>query len=223
MQTRAAVILTAILLILGAVLANVAFIGLGSVFNYPDILQSPTEEIFQKFNTNQGMIITWFLLLALGAGLLAPIAILIARLFPSPLSRLTMWLGVAAAVVQVIGLLRWPLIVPGLIAGGDTAKFEFFHTLLGSIVGETSGYLLTGLWTILLLIWLRRVFAASWFVWFGNIAAGLILLGVLIPLGVPGADMANFIGYVLWSLWLITFAVLLLRKPHAKPVSTKHL
>ena len=223
MQTRTAVILTAMLLILGAVLANVAFMGLGSVFNYPDILQLPTEEIFQKFTANQGMIIIWFLLLALGAGLLAPIAVLLARLFPGPLSRLTMGLGIMAAVVQVIGLLRWPLIVPGLIAGGDTTKFEFFHKWLGSIVGETSGYLLTGLWTVLLLIGLHKEFAGAWFVWFGNIAAGLILLGVLIPLGVPGTDMANFIGYVLWSLWLITFAILLLRKPRAKPVSTKHL
>lgn len=30
--------LTAVLLIAAAVLANIAFVGLGSVFNYPDIL-----------------------------------------------------------------------------------------------------------------------------------------------------------------------------------------
>ncbi len=35
--------LVAALLILGAVLANMAFIGLGSVFNYPDILQEPSK------------------------------------------------------------------------------------------------------------------------------------------------------------------------------------
>ncbi len=212
MQTRTVTIVTAILLILGAVLANVAFTGLGSIFHYPDILQTPTEEIFEQFASHQGAIIFWFLLLAIGAGLLAPIAILLARLFPGRWSRLTMWLGIAAAVVQVIGLLRWPLLVPEIIADGDAARFEYFHNFLGTIVGETLGYLFTGLWTILLLKGLGSKFAGVWFIWFGNIAAGLILLGVLVPLGVPGTDLANFVGYVLWSLWLIAFAVLLFRK-----------
>jgi hypothetical protein len=34
----------------------------------------------------------------------------------------------------------------------------------------------------------------------------LIVAGVVIPLGVPGADAANFAGYVLWSLWLVALA-----------------
>ena len=41
----------------------------------------------------------------------------------------------------------------------------------------------------------------------------LILVGVLSPLSVPGVDLANFIGYVLWSLWLVAFAVVLFRRP----------
>ncbi|VVB52950.1 Uncharacterised protein [uncultured archaeon] len=41
--------LAAALLVLGAVLANIAFIGLGSVFNYPDILQEPAKEILRQF------------------------------------------------------------------------------------------------------------------------------------------------------------------------------
>ncbi|MGK5533504.1 hypothetical protein [Streptomyces sp. URMC 129] len=38
-----------------------------------------------------------------------------------------------------------------------------------------------------------------------------ILAGLLVPLGAPGADQANFAGYVLWSLWLITLGIGLLR------------
>jgi hypothetical protein len=30
-------------------------------------------------------------------------------------------------------------------------------------------------------------------------------------------DLANFIGYVLWSLWLVAFAVVLVRRPVAVP------
>ena len=41
-------------------------------------------------------------------------------------------------------------------------------------------------------------------------SAGLILLGVLSPLGLPVIDTANFLGYVLWSVWLIAFAVVML-------------
>ena len=38
----------------------------------------------------------------------------------------------------------------------------------------------------------------------------LILAGVLSPLNLPLIDDANFIGYMLWSVWLVVFAVLLL-------------
>jgi hypothetical protein len=51
----------------------------------------------------------------------------------------------------------------------------------------------------------------TWFRAWGAISAALIFIGVLVPLDVPGADEANFIGYVLWSLWLIALAILLIR------------
>ena len=36
---------------------------------------------------------------------------------------------------------------------------------------------------------------------------------MLSPLNLPALDIANFVGYVLWSVWLVAFAVLLLRRP----------
>ena len=41
-------------------------------------------------------------------------------------------------------------------------------------------------------------------------SAVLVLAGVLSPLDLPVIDLANFIGYVLWSVWLVVFAILLL-------------
>ena len=38
-------------------------------------------------------------------------------------------------------------------------------------------------------------------------------------LRVPGVDLANFAGYVLWSLWLVAFAVLLVRRPAPVPAA----
>ena len=41
--------LAAILMVVAVVLANVAFLGLGSVFNYPDILQESASKILAEF------------------------------------------------------------------------------------------------------------------------------------------------------------------------------
>src|SRR6188472_3268025 len=84
--------------------------------------------------------------LALSAALLAPIALLVGRLAPNQLGRWSIRVGIAAAVVQVIGLMRWPLIVPFLADRENTDTFETVHTTLGTVIGETLGYLLTATW-----------------------------------------------------------------------------
>jgi hypothetical protein len=43
---------------------------------------------------------------------------------------------------------------------------------------------------------------------------------VLSPLDLPVIDLANFVGYVLWSAWLVAFAVLLVRRPRPGPSTT---
>ena len=208
---------TGALLIAGAVIANAAFAGLGSVFHYPDILQQPAAEILRQFSAQQGVIGLWFLLLALGAGLIAPIAVFVSRLAGGRTRSWIRWTGIVAAAVQVVGLLRWPLVVPSLAARNDVETFAVLHTVLGTLLGETLGYLFTGVWTLLVVREVGRNLAGAWFSWLGSISAGLILLGVLVPLGVPGSDFANFIGYVLWSIWLIRFGVLLWRAGDPDP------
>ena len=105
--------LTASLLVLAAVLANVAFAALGSIFNYPDVLDEPAGQVLAAFRDDQGAVSGWFGVLALAAALLAPVAIGVGRLSSSRAMRIAVRVGIAAAVVQVIGLLRWPILVPG--------------------------------------------------------------------------------------------------------------
>jgi len=210
------------------VLANVAFVGLGSVFDYPDVLDLPASETLVKFEADQGAVIALFSVLALGAALLAPAAILVGRIAGGRLGRLSARVGIAAAAVQVIGLLRWPLIVPWLAADaidagasaaarGDAADtFDVVDTTLGTLVGESFGYVLTARWTVLVVQAFRHRIVGRWFAGLGLTAAALVLVGLLVPLDVPGADMANFVGYVLWSLWLIAFAVTLWRRRAAR-------
>ncbi len=126
--------------------------------------------------------------------------------------RIAVRVGIAAAAVQVIGLLRWPILVPGYAADGDTGSFTTASNILGTAIGETLGYLLTATWTVLVIVALGRQFAGRWFSVIGIAAAALVLVGVLSPLELPVVDTANFLGYVLWSLWLIAFGVVILRR-----------
>jgi hypothetical protein len=206
--------LTAALLVLAVVLANVAFLGLGSIFDYPDVLQRPVDEILVAFRADEAQIVGLFVVLALSAALLAPIAVLLGRMAGNELGRWSIGVGIPAAVVQVVGLLRWPLVVPFLADGHDTSAFETVHTMLGTVVGETFGYLLTATWTVMIVVVLGRRLAGRWFSLLGIAAAALVGVGVLVPLDVPGTDLANFVGYIVWSLWLLVLAVLVWGRVH---------
>ncbi|GLW94876.1 DUF4386 domain-containing protein [Actinokineospora globicatena] len=188
-----------LLLIAGALGANLAFVGLGMVFDYPDVLAKPAPDVLIAFNDNQLVVSALFVLLAASAALLIPIS---RRLDRPGLTAL----GTAAALVQVIGLMRWPLIVPFI---DDPDTFTAVSTVLGTVIGETLGYALTAIWTVRVAHYYGLKFLAY-------PAAGLVALGVLIPLGVPGTDMANFIGYILYTVWLVVLAV------RVRPSATKN-
>lgn len=210
---------TALLLISGALLVNLAFVGLGLVFDYPDVLNAPPAQVLIRFDEQPVLIGGLFLLLATGAALLAPIAIALATLGTGRLLAASRVVGVAAAAVQVIGLLRWPLIVPFLAGPAPSAEaattFDTVNLVLGTIVGETVGYALTATWTVLVCLGLRRVLLGRALTATGLVAAALIAVGTVEPLGVEPAGLANFVGYVVWSVWLVAVAVLLLVRRRA--------
>ncbi|MGV8910040.1 MAG: DUF4386 family protein [Propionicimonas sp.] len=221
---------TAAVLVAAAILTNVAFTALGTVFNYPDVLKEPADDVLAAFRGSQGAVSGWFALMALAAALFAPIAVGVGRLSTHPAMRVAVPAGIGAALVQVIGLLRWPLLVPGYAADAASAdpataatardSFLTAHRILGNIVGETFGYILTAAWTLLVLVALGRLIAGRWFTALGAVSAVLILAGVLSPLDLPLIDLANFAGYVLWSAWLVAFAVLLVRRPDTASSTT---
>ena len=169
----------------------------------------------------------WFAVMAVSAALFAPIAIGVGRLSTHRAMRVAVPVGIAAAVVQVIGLSRWPLLVPGFAADATSTdpataaqaydSFETAHRLLGNVIGETLGYLFTAAWTLLV----ARGPAPPRSPVAGSACSASSRPcssppGVLSPLDLPVVDTANFAGYVLWSLWLVAFGVLLLRRPRAR-------
>ena len=84
---------------------------------------------------------------------------------------------------------------------------------MGNLIGETFGYILTAAWTLLVLVALGRSSPAVGSPYSAPSPRCSILAGVLSPLDLPVIDNANFIGYILWSIWLVIFAILLLRRP----------
>src|SRR4051812_46404710 len=89
--------LTAALLITAAVLTNAAFTVLGTVFNYPDILAEPVDDILAAFQAPQTAGVVWFAVMVPASALFPPIAIGVGRLSTPPAMKIAVPVGIAAA------------------------------------------------------------------------------------------------------------------------------
>jgi hypothetical protein len=222
------------LLILVPVTFNLAFFELGRAFDYPRILRKEPGEILGRFAAGgPGLVLRWEALLLSALAMLPLVATLPRALAaPAGVGALSVVIGTAAALFQALGLARWPFAVPELArryvgAVGPDAEatrrtialvFVTLHRLLGVGIGQHLGYLLTGLWTLLVSasIVSRAVLPA----WLGlcGVPIGLALLvGTLEFVGPHEKDGWSLAGavvpiaQVVWSLWLVALGVFLLR------------
>jgi hypothetical protein len=223
-------VITAVLLVAVPIAFNLAFFELGRVFDYPNILRKDPDEILRRFAAGgPGLLLRWQALLLSALAMLPLVALLAVVLAAPPaLTALSIVVGSAAALVQALGLVRWPFAVPELARryiaadGPDGAAtrgsievvFATLHRLLGVGIGEHLGYLLTGAWTLLVA---------------GSILSGAVLPGWLgligIPIGValligtlefvgpneergwPLAGTIVPLAYIAWSIWLIALGI----------------
>jgi hypothetical protein len=131
--------------------------------------------------------------------------------------------GVLAGVVQFLGLIRWPFLVPSLAdlytdpgstqATRDSAAvtFQAFHRYAGVAVGEHLGYLFTSIWTVLVCIAIIQTEITNpLYGWLGIIPAIGVWTGVFEEAGFKAAGAVNAISYILWSIWLVAFGIALL-------------
>ena len=219
-------------LIASAIWFNVWFSVLAKRFDYPDILRRPTDEILERFRAGgSSLILVWWAFMLSGALLIASVVLLSRVLAPdAPTAALfALALGVLAALVQVLGMLRWVYLVPALArAHGDpdaseatrnavAVTFRAFHQYLGVGVGEHLGYLLTGAWTIAVgIAVVGGDVTGTWLGWLAlPIGAGLVVasaefLGPNEEHGWAPAGKAVPVLYVLWSLWLVALGVALI-------------
>jgi Domain of unknown function (DUF4386) len=211
---------------------NAFFFLLGRRFDYPDILRRPTEEILRRFQAGGVTLkLLWYGFM-LTAVLLAPLAILLGQVLGHDgleIAPVAMTIGVLAALVQFLGLARWPFLVPELArTHADPAAsqarreatmvaFESFHRYLGIGIGECLGYLLTGAWTMLVGVGMLQSSAfEAWLAWPGIIIGIFLIVGSLEFVGhfeEHGWKLAGTIvpiTYIAWSLWLILAGLVLL-------------
>ena len=152
---------------------------------------------------------------------------------PEPIvAVLSVVVGATAAIVQGLGLVRWPFAVPELArryvaapegAQGDATRktvevvFATLHRLLGVGIGEHLGYLFTGLWTLLVSASIMSTAVLpSWLGVVGVLIGITLLVGTLEFVGPNERDGWHLAGtivpiaYIAWSLWLIVIGVVLL-------------
>jgi hypothetical protein len=220
-----------ILFILGAILVNIPYTLLIMNFDYPDILRFPTSEILERFAAGgPALIWTWLAFAWVGLPLLFGILLLPKALGDETfIGQAALFFGAVGGLVQMIGLLRWPFVVPVLArlytnpqASAATqeaavAVFQAVHQYGGVVLGEHIGQLFTILWMVLLsLSLLRNRLFPRWFPLAGFVASIVYALaqGELLATAMPGFpvwDAAGLVGSLMWLVWMIVLGILLLR------------
>lgn len=221
-----------VMLVVLPVAFNVAFAGLSVTFGYPDVLREPTREVLSRFREGGTKLLLWWWGFALTAVALAPLAVLLAVALEDAgdgLQALVAATGVLAALVQFLGLVRWPFVVPYLArldADPDSSAatreavdvvFQAFHRYLGVAVGEHLGYLFTGAWTVLVGAAITQSSLAPTWLGVAGVAIGVVLALCSLEFVGPSerrgwklAATMTPITYIAWSLWLAALGVTLL-------------
>ncbi len=223
-------LVTGILLIALPIGFNVFFAILAGQFQYPQILRKPTAEVLAAFRAGGSRLLTTWWGFALTAIVFAPTVVLLSAQLTGAdpvLVATATTLGVLAAAVQFLGLVRWPFLVPFLAREAEDASparadaidivFQSFNRYLGVAVGEHLGYLFTGAWSVL--VGIAMLGSPGMPAWLG--IAGIVVGAVLAlcslefvgPFEREGWALAGAVvpfAYIAWSLWLVSTGVIVL-------------
>lgn len=219
--------LAGILLVIVPLVFTICFALLNALFGYPDVLRQPTAAVLARFQAGgPGLVAVWYVL-TLSALLFIPVALLTHRVLaeeaaPTALLVATAF-GVVAGLVQTLGFIRWPFLVPHLAQGyldpaaseaqraAAAMVFEAFHRYAGMALGEHLGYLSTGVWTFMVGLLMLGAPRFGRLLGLSGMALALgIASGLLEPAGWAPAGAINAISYLVWALWLMVVGVVLL-------------
>ncbi|WP_158220475.1 DUF4386 family protein [Kineosporia sp. A_224] len=226
---------TGLLLTASGVLATVGATILSVSFGWPAVLDEPGTTVLPLFAASETSLRAGFYLMLVSSLVLVPAAFGLeaALTRATPGTRAMTVFGVAGALFQILGWVRWPITVPFLAdayaqatdaAGRQAvaASFDVLNRYGGGALGEHLGWLFQGVWAVFVGVVVVRAVGVPR--WFG--ALGLALAAVWAVL-VPGAavlrsEAMNTIGqpvYTAWYVWLLALGVLLVVR-RVGPAST---
>ena len=204
---------------------------MAATFDYPNVLRRPTREILERFRRGGSRLVLLWWGFAMTA-VFAPLAVLVAASLDGAnpvLLDLSVTVGVLAAAVQFLGLIRWAFVVPYLaradvVEGTSDARkdaidivFQTLNRYLGVAVGEHLGDPLTGAWSVLVGVAVLQQGELHPVVGIAGIVIGAVLAVCSIEFVVGfeehGWKLAGVVtpfAYIAWSLWLVAMGVMLL-------------
>jgi hypothetical protein len=211
------------LLIAEVITVIIPVIVLGRYFNFPDILRQPAETAFTLFRDNQSQIVAGYYVFLMSALLYIPLTIAIRKLFEQSTDKLLLQsfssLGLATAVFQSIGFIRWIFTMPYLTntyflepesKQSVTIIYEMLNRYAGMSIGEHLGFLAMGSWTILLgIILLKSNQASKWLSYLGILTGILLIVSACEHFGGQNASLfgtINFVANVIWTFLLLGLA-----------------
>lgn len=217
------------LLISGSILVLIPYTILTGIFDYPAILRQETGVILTKFHEGGAPLIwTWWAFALVGLPLLGAY-IFLGQKLENRFSwvRLATFIGIVGLVVQMIGLLRWPLVVPILaqqFADGNPATqaaakiaFQVIHQYGGVGLGEHLGQLFTIAWTVMMTAaFAKTALFPKWLIGLGYLSSGIYFMAqaelvATVISSFPYWDLAGFLGSTLWLIWLIALGIRIFR------------
>ena len=216
---------TGLALAASGVLSAVGSGVLAAAFGWPGVLDERGTTALPAFAAAETAVRAGFVLMLVSSVLIVPAAYGLEQALarPGAAARALTTFGVAGALFQVLGWVRWPVTVPVLsdayAAAPDeagrtavAASYDVLNHYAGGAVGEQLGWLFQGVWAVGVgVLVLRAVGVPRWFAVVGLALASL--WAVLVPLagflGSPALDAAGQPAYALWYVWLLALGVVL--------------
>jgi len=215
---------TAVTIIFHVLALAIAFNILVVVFEFPAILRAPAAYRLTLFTENSNVVIPTYYVLALTGLTQVVLSVLLYASFAkkNALVLTTAVFGVLTGIFQILGFIRWPIVVPyfaeAMNSGISMETISFVEGMLnryaGMAIGEHLGFLGQGIWTILLSItMIKQDLFEDRLGWAGLIIGLLTLPMSMEPLGGKLTIFGELTWPVMgaWLIWLILVAISLLR------------
>lgn len=228
MNKRSDYRLTAGLLIAHTLILTIGFNILVAVFEFPGILRMPADHRLTVFMAHSNIIVPTYYMLALTGLTQVALAVMLQQVLDKKqhgLLALATTFGVLTGLFQVLGFMRWTILLPFLGSafqnganGVSPAMVAFveeaFNHYVGMTVGEHLGFLAQAIWiTLLGVVLLRSELFHGSLAW-ATLVIGLITFPMgLEPLGGLFKPLAFLSAPVngAWLICLFIMAISLLR------------